>query len=144
MALVIHLKKGGQIIVNGAVLENASNRPISLIIKNDAAILRGEDILAPEAAATPATRIYYVLQCAYLFNDQRGVYLHDFVQLLDDYLQAAPSALPIIEEIRAIIEPNNLYAALKKARVLIEHEGKVLTHVQERLVEKLQDDPAAR
>jgi flagellar protein FlbT len=144
MALVIHLKKGGQVIVNGAVLENASSRPISLMIKNEAAILRGEDILAPEAAATPATRIYYALQCAYLFGDRRGDYLQDFFRLLDDYLQAAPSSLAIVAEIQAIIEPDNLYTALKKARALIEHEGKVLTHVQERLVEELQDDPAAR
>ena len=72
MALVVHLKKGAQIIVNGAVLENVTGRAISLALKNDATILRGDDILSPDAAVTPASRVYYALQCAYLFKERRA------------------------------------------------------------------------
>ena len=34
MALVIHLKKDQQIVLNGAVIENTSGRSISLSVKN--------------------------------------------------------------------------------------------------------------
>ena len=143
MALVIHLKKSAQVIINGAVLENASGRSISLAIRNDAAILRGDDIIAPDAANTPASRTYYTLQCAYLFVDRRSDYLAQFTDLLDSYLQAAPSAAAIGLGILASIQAGNLYEALKRAQELIRHEGKVLSYVQERLVEELHGDAAA-
>lgn len=143
MALIIHLKKDSQVIVNGAVLENVSGRTISLAVRNDASILRAGDIVAPDAANTPANRIYYALQCAYVFVERRSEHLASFAQLLDGYLEAAPSAAPIGLDILAAIEAGNLYEALKRARALIRHEGKVLTYVQERLVEELRDPSSA-
>lgn len=144
MALVIHLKKGAQVIINGAVLKNVSGRALSLAIKNDAAILRGDDILAPDAAATPASRIYYMLQCAYLFAERREEHLSAFSELLTSYVHAAASAEPIAGNVRAAMEAGNLYEALKQARALIQHEGKVLNYVQEQLREELRHGAAAR
>jgi flagellar protein FlbT len=144
MALVIHLKKGAQVIINGAVLENVGGRTLSLAIKNDAAILRGDDILAPDAAATPASRIYYMLQCAYLFAERRDEHLSAFSELLTSYVHAAPSSEPIAAGVRAAVDAGNIYDALKQARALIQHEGKVLNYVQERLIEELQHGASAR
>jgi flagellar protein FlbT len=144
MALVIHLKKGAQVIINGAVLENVSGRTLSLAVKNDAAILRDDDILAPDAAVTPASRIYYALQCAYLFAERKDEHLSAFSELLKSYVHAAPSAEPIAVRVHAAIEAGNLYEALKQVRALIQHEGKVLNYVQERLIEELQHGAAAR
>jgi flagellar protein FlbT len=144
MALVIHLKKGAQVIINGAVLENVGGRTLSLAIKNDAAILRGDDILAPDAAATPASRIYYMLQCAYLFAERRDEHLSAFSELLTSYVHAAPSSESIAAGVRAAVDAGNIYDALKQARALIQHEGKVLNYVQERLIEELQHGASAR
>jgi flagellar protein FlbT len=138
MALVIHLKAGAQVIVNGAVLENVSGRTVSLAVQNDAAILRGNDILPPDAARTPASRIYYALQCAYLFPERRHEHMAACSDLLCSYLDAAPSAGPIGAEVLDAIKAGDLYDALKRASALIVHEGKVLSHAQERLVEELQ------
>ena len=77
VALVIHLKKDQQIVLNGAVIENTSGRSISLSVKNEAAILRSSDILAPEDAATPASRAYYALQCVYLFPERAAALFTD-------------------------------------------------------------------
>lgn len=92
LALVVHLKKDQQVVINGAVIENTSCKSVTLRIKNEAAVLRADDILAPDAAATPATRVYYALQCLYLFSDRGKPYLEDFHALIESYVQAAPSA----------------------------------------------------
>ena len=137
MALVLNVKKGQQVIINGAVIENVSGKTISLSIKNEAAILRSTDILTPESAVTPAGRIYYALQCVYLFPDRRDEYLRHFKDLVGSYVQAAPSSVPIAEAILASVSEDQYYVALKKAQELIDHEREVLTHAHERLSEEL-------
>jgi flagellar protein FlbT len=141
--LVVHLRKGQQVIVNGAVLENNSPRGISFAVQNEAAVLRSDDILTPAGAVTPASRVYYALQCAYLFRELRDEHLRGFIDLLDGYVRAAPSAAAITAAILASVEAQDLYTALKSARLLIEHERKVLSHVESRLAEELHDGPAA-
>lgn len=143
MPLVVHLRKGQQVIVNGAVLENTSPRGISFAVQNAASVLRSDDILTPAAAVTPASRVYYALQCAYLFRETRDVHLAAFMELLDGYIRAAPSAAAIVGPMLTAVEAQDLYLALKSARILIQHERKVLSHVEARLAEELQHDPAA-
>ena len=130
MALVIHMKKDQKIIINGAVLENVSGRMVSIAVKNEAAILRSEDVLTPEAAVTPASRTYFALQCAYLFPESKREHFRDFEQLLASYLAAAPSAREIAGRVLAAVEAENFYGALKQARRLIEHEGEILSRAQ--------------
>lgn len=142
MALVIHIKKDQQIILNGAVVENASGKTISLVLKNEAAVLRSEDILAPDDAVTPAGRVYYALQCVYLFPERRGAHLRTFNDLAGSFLRAAPSARSIVAAILAAVENEQYYAALKKAQELIKHEGKVLSHAQHQLDKELHVDAA--
>jgi flagellar protein FlbT len=133
--LVIHLRKGQQAIVNGAVLENVTGRTVSLAVKNEAKVLRSDDVLDPSSAQTPASRVYYALQCAYLFPDRGAVHLRAFEDFLQSYLAAAPSAAPIAATILTAIDAGNLYAALKSAQTLITHERKVLSHVETRVAE---------
>lgn len=137
MALTIHLKPGGQAIINGAVVENASTRSVRIAVQNAAAVLRGEDILDPAAAVTPASRIYYALQCLYLFAERTPAELNEVNDLLESYVSAAPSSKPLVETVRSQIGLGNFYAALKQARKLISHEREVLNHVHERFIEAL-------
>ena len=126
MALVIHLKRDARMIINGAVLENASGRTISFLVKNEAALLRHSDVLQPAEASTPATRVYFALQCAYLFADQRPRHLAQVADLVASYLAAAPSAAPLGAAVREAVASGNLYDALKKARKLRQHERELL------------------
>lgn len=128
MPLKLQIKAGQRIIVNGAVVENIGTRTASLLIKNEAAIMRDTDILTPEAAATPASRVYYALQCLYLFPSQKEKYLPIFKELSASYLEAAPSAHEIVDSVNEHVDQGQFYMALKKARDLIHHESKVLTH----------------
>lgn len=130
MPLKIHIKKGQQVIINGAVLENAGAKTVSLVVKNDATILRDSDIVSPDDAATPASRTYYALQCVYLFPEKRDHYLQVFNELSDSFARAVPSSGDIVASAKNFVEAGQYYNALKKARELIAHEGKVLSHVE--------------
>lgn len=123
MALLIHLKKGRKIIINGAVLENASGRTASFLMCNEAEVLRGEDVLPPDDALTPAGRIYYALQCLYLFPDQRPAYGPAFVALIEAFRDAAPGTGPVIDRLRMAVDDGRYYDALKTTRDLVRQEA---------------------
>ncbi|NJO56156.1 MAG: flagellum biosynthesis protein FlbT [Rhodospirillales bacterium] len=144
MPLVIHLRKSQRAIINGAVIENVSGRTVSIALKNEAKLLRSNDVLDPEAVVTPAARTYFALQCAYLFPDKTSEHLSTFHGYLVDFLSATPSAAPIAARILDAIEAGNLYAALKAAQALIQHEGKVLSHDQATDPAELQRATGAR
>ncbi|MCW8863086.1 MAG: flagellar biosynthesis repressor FlbT [Rhodospirillales bacterium] len=139
MALKLQLKKGQKVIINGAVLENLGSHTISLGVMNRASILRENDILTPEDATTPASRVYYAVQCIYLFPDEHGKYHALFEELAAAYAAAAPSSGELVNELRQFVEDGNLYEALKKAKDLIGHEGRVLSHAEKRLGEELSE-----
>ncbi|WP_135076031.1 flagellar biosynthesis repressor FlbT [Terasakiella sp. SH-1] len=135
MPLKINLKKGQKIILNGAVIENNSPRSVSFTLINEASILRDSDVMTAEEACTPASRIYFSLQGLYLFPEKRELYFQNLNDLLKDYESAAPSANSIIEEVREKIDNGDYYPALRKAREIIEHEGKILSNVQATITE---------
>jgi len=132
--LLIDIKPGDKVIINGAVIENAGNST-KLFVHNQAAILRGKEVLSEEDCGTPAARAYFALQCAYIFADKNAEYLAKFEKLLDDYLTACPSGKPIGEQIRREIKDEKLYRALKAAQKLIAHESEILKSMQRKVTE---------
>ena len=58
MPLKLTLKPGEKFVLNGAVLANGDKRA-SLVVQNKACVLREKDIMQPEAANTPARRVYF-------------------------------------------------------------------------------------
>ena len=142
MPLKLQLRKGQKIIVNGAVLENAGSHTASLLVKNDAAIMRDTDILTFEDARTPASRVYYALQCLYLFPDDRDGHLQNLNDLVDSYNTAAPSSQPICDGIRRLVDQGKHYQALKVAQDLIAHEQQVLAYVHGTFSEEIRNAAA--
>ena len=69
MPLTINLKPRERLIVNGVVIEN-SGQLAKILIHNNAALLREKDIITEQQATTPARRIYFAIQCEYLFPGQ--------------------------------------------------------------------------
>lgn len=128
MPLKITLAPEEKIIVNGVVIAN-SGGPATLAVLNQAQILRGKDILASEDATTPATRVYYVLQCLYLFPERAADYQAAAEGFLADYAAAAPSGAAIVREITTQLAKRQIYPALKAARKLLAHEKEIFTHV---------------
>lgn len=125
MPLIIDLKPGEKLIINGAVLENASSNT-KVRVLNDCSILRQKEILSDSDSVTPASRVYFALQCAYIFPAKRAEYLRMFSHYLDSYVHACPSAAIIGTEISEAVADGHYYKALKSTRHLLDHENKVL------------------
>lgn len=121
MPLTLKLKNGQKVIINGAVVEN-SGPPATIVVHNSANILRDKDVVTEQEAKSPAGLVYYALQCAYLFEDNRDEFLKQFEALLRDYVAAAPSAAPLAIEMLTPASKGDLYGALRIARRLREHE----------------------
>lgn len=130
MPLIIDLKPGEKLIINGAVLENASSNT-KVRVLNDCSILRQKEILSDSDSVTPASRVYFALQCAYIFPTKRAEYLRMFNHYLDSYVEACPSAAPIKAEISEAVAEGHYYKALKTTRHLLDHETKVLESFQQ-------------
>lgn len=125
MPLRIKLPLGERIVVNGAVIESA-NESASLIFHNKVDILRRKEIMIDEEANSPARRMYYNVQCAYLFKEDRENFIRNYCLLRDQYLGAAPSAKGLCVEIDAALEEEDFYRAIRDLQKLIEHERECL------------------
>lgn len=125
MPLKIEVKTGDKIIINGAVLEN--NGPTAkFLVHNKCLILREKEVMSEESSNTPASRVYFALQCAYIFPAQADEYLKAFSQYAEDFLQACPSSAPIMEKVVNEVSNERLYKGLKAAKALLKHEEEIM------------------
>jgi flagellar protein FlbT len=125
--LVLELRQGDMMIVNGASIRFRSKTRIELAAK--ARFLFGKQIMAPDGANSPARRIYFALQTAYIGTDEeRASGLADARQLIIQFQEATTSALAreILERALISAETDDCYAALKLVRRVIRHEDAVL------------------
>lgn len=139
MPLKIDFKCGEKLVINGAVLENVGPNA-KLLVHNRANILREKEILKQEECVTPASRVYFALQCAYIFPNNAAHYLELVEQFLSQYVQACPSAKPIADDIRANIEAGELYRGLKSSRRLVTHEIETLNQFNEAMARMLEEE----
>jgi flagellar protein FlbT len=123
MPLSIPLPAGAKVIINGAVVQNNGSANITLAIHNKANILRDKEVLTHAEADSPAKEVYYHLQNAYLFEDNRSEWEGIAYALLDRHQAAAPEAAEIVEHIRDLMREDKLYNALRASRRLIALEA---------------------
>lgn len=128
MPLRIKLPAKEKVIINGAVIENAGEAT-TIILHNKADILRRKEVMKEEDAVSPSRRIYYALQCAYLFKNDRKKYLDAYHSYAGDYVEAAPSAKPLLDEIEDYVSKERYYEALRKTLKVIEHETERLIEI---------------
>jgi flagellar biosynthesis repressor protein FlbT len=126
MSLKVELKAGERMVVGTAVIRNGDQRA-QLYIEGDAPILRERDILTPTTADTPAKKIYLAVQLMYL-EQTLAAHHSVYFPLVNEFLSAAPSALPIIVEVNNLILSGELYKALKALKKLIQYEQELIAH----------------
>ncbi len=125
--LVLELHAGEAMIVNGASLRFRTRSRIELT--THARFLFGKQIMAPEHADSPARRIYFALQLAYIGTEEERVRgMEQARATIADFRAATTSALAreILDRVLASVEADECYAALKLARRIIRHEDTVL------------------
>jgi len=128
MALKVELKPGERIILGDCVITNDGSRS-NLLIEGQVAVLREKDILVPEAADTPAKRIYLTIQLMYTSKEPQ-IYHERYFSLVRDITKAAPSVWPYIESINNLLLTGEMYKALKDAKKLVAYEQGLLENAK--------------
>ncbi|MDR3440136.1 flagellar biosynthesis repressor FlbT [Telmatospirillum sp.] len=125
--LILELRQGDMMIVNGASIRFRNKTRIELAAK--ARFLFGKQIMPPDAADSPARRIYFALQTAYIGEvDERAAGLHEARQLIAEFQEVTTSGLAreILERALHAASSDDCYSALKLVRRVIRHEDAIL------------------
>lgn len=125
--LVLELRPGEAMIINGALVRFRTRSRIELVAK--ARFMFGKQIMAPEQADSPARRIYFALQSAYVGDEtERARGLTTAHELIAAFKAATTSALAreILDRAEAAAAEDNCYLALKLARRIMNHEDTIL------------------
>ncbi len=114
-------------IVNGAPIRFRTRSRIELTAK--ARFLFGKQIMPPDQVDSPARRIYFALQSAYIGNEtEREGGLESARHFIADFHAATTSDLVrmILDQALLAAESDDCYQALKLIRRIIQHEDAVL------------------
>ncbi len=125
--LVLELRQGDLMVLNGASIRFRTKARIELVAK--AKFLFGKQILPLAEANSPARRIYFALQTAYVGTEEEQVVgLADARELIAAFKMATTSALAIEILDRAMMaaEADDCYLALKLVRRIVRHEDAVM------------------
>ena len=125
--LVLELRPNEVMIVNGAPIRFRTKSRIELTAH--ARFLFGKQIMRPDQVDSPARRIYFALQTAYIgAEDERSRGLDAARALIASFKEATSSGLAreILDRAIAAAEADDCYAALKLTRRIIRHEDAVL------------------
>jgi len=125
--LVLELRQGDLMVVNGAPIRFRNRTRIELAAK--ARFLFGKQIMAPEGANSPARRIYFALQTAYIgTEEERQPGLISARALIAEFMEATTSSLvqEMLTSALQSAETDDCYLALKIARRVMRHEEEVL------------------
>ena len=125
--LVLELRQGEVMIVNGAPIRFRTRSRIELTAR--ARFLFGKQIMPPDQANSPARRIYFALQSAYIGTEsERESGLDAARGFISDFQEATTSELVrmILDQALLAAEEDDCYRALKLIRRIIQHEDAVL------------------
>lgn len=125
--LVLELRQGETMIVNGAPIRFRTKTRLELTAH--ARFLFGKQIMPPDEADSPARRIYFALQAAYIGNDEeRKSGLANARDLIVAFQAATTSNLAreILDRALVAAQSDDCYQALKFVRRVIRHEDMVL------------------
>jgi flagellar protein FlbT len=130
MPLKIDLKPGEKFVLNGAVV-SVGRDGRSLLLQNEAVLLREKDIMQEEDANTPARRIYFIIMLMYIDPANIPIYADRYQSLVTDLSRVAAAApdfqsglIKVIQDVAA----GNFYHALRECRKLFEIENKLLAY----------------
>jgi flagellar biosynthesis repressor protein FlbT len=130
--LVLELRQGEVMIVNGAPIRFRTKSRVELTAK--ARFLFGRQIMPPDQADSPARRIYFAIQSAYIGSeDERAQGLVAARELIAAFKEATTSTLAceILDRALTAAEADECYQALKLTRRIIHHEDAVLGRAPE-------------
>jgi len=128
------LKPGEKFVINGAVVANGDKRT-TLVVQNQAAILREKEILQVEEVTTPTRRIYFPIMMMYLDAENHESYYDEFALRMTEFMQvvANPEVLATCVMISKEVMRGEYYRALIHAKKLFAYEDERLSYVPQSL-----------
>ena len=124
---VLEVYPGDALIINDASIRFRNRATVELTAH--ARFLVGKQIMPPAQATTPARRIYFALQTAYIGNEEeRGRGMDRARELVGAFKAATTSALAraILDRALVLSAAGRGHQALKLARRIVQHEDEVL------------------
>lgn len=124
--LKIHLKPKERIFVNGAVIR--VDRKVTMELLNDVVFLLDSHVMQEEGATTPLRQLYFVVQSMLMEPKTIGIAQQIYQQQHRD-LVATYKDLDVLEalvQVRAMIEAQRYFDALKRIRSMFEIEDAIL------------------
>jgi flagellar biosynthesis repressor protein FlbT len=121
--LVLDLRQGEMLIVNGAAIRFRNRVRLELVSR--ARFLFGKQIMSPEQADTPARRIYFALQAAYVGSaEERPRALAEARRRIAEFAAATTSAAAreILNQALTAAEADDCYCAICLARRIVRDE----------------------
>ncbi len=125
--LVLEMRSGDMMVVNGAAIRFRGKTRIELTAH--ARFLFGRQIMPPAEADSPARRIYYALQTAYIGDDdERRCGMAEARLRAGEFKEATTpaQAAALLDQAIAFAETGRNYQALRLARRVVQHEDAVL------------------
>jgi flagellar protein FlbT len=121
-ALILELKQGELMILNGATLRFKNRARVEL--STQARFLFGKQIMQADDAVSPSQQIYYALQQAYVGAEETCPDSLAQAKILIAALRetAAGMTVEILDQMLKVIAKGGSFEALKLARQLIRHE----------------------
>jgi flagellar protein FlbT len=125
--LVLELKADDLLIINGAPMRIRNKTRIEL--NGAARFMFGKQIMPPGGDTTPARRIYYAIQTAYIGNEEeRPPARLAARQFCAEFASHTTSrlAVELLNDAMRAVDADQCYEALKLVRRIILHEDAVL------------------
>ena len=125
--LVLEMRSGDMMVVNGAAIRFRGKTRIELTAH--ARFLFGRQIMPPTDVDSPARRIYYALQTAYIGDEEeRRCGMAEARLRAAEFKEATTSAqaAALLDQAIACAENGKCYQALRLARRVMQHEDAVL------------------
>lgn len=129
MVLKLTLKPYERFIVNGCAMRNSGRRH-SIVIEEQADVVRGKDLLEASAAVTVVNKVYFLVQTALTRADLR----EKLVPLIQQNLAGlatvfGPPTVGHVFEAANYVSKSDFYKALKHLRPVLEYENELLNHI---------------
>ena len=126
MPLSLTLKPGERLVINGCAIRNTDRRHV-LTIESQADVIRGKDLLEPDAAATPVSKAYFLIQTVLISAETREKLLPLIQRDLAILATVFGSGhVHHIFEAANHVSSGNYYAALAELRPVLQYEKKLL------------------
>jgi flagellar protein FlbT len=128
--LILQMRQGDLMVLNGAAIRFRAKTRLELTAP--ARFLFGRQIMPPHQASSPASRIYYALQTAYIGDgEERTAGLAAACKRIAEFQSAttSPTAVALLDEALDHARNDRCYQALRLARRIMQHEAAILTRV---------------